>query len=148
MTAISTQARAVEKVFVYFDDFDALGMVYHGRFAALLEHGLTAQTSRMGLELGHEDLNVVVRELAITFEQPLTRIGPVELALWADHVGRTSLTYGFRFQTGETVHAHGHRTVIKLDPATRRPAPWTKSTRVLLTRNLLVADPEDADRAR
>lgn len=128
----------VEPVAVFFDDLDAFGMVYHGRFAALLEHGLAAYFARLGLSAGHEDYNVVVRELTITFEHPITEVGTVDLAFWVESFGRTSAKYGFRFQNRKTVYAHGHRTIIKVDPNTKCPAPWTEATRHLLTDRLLV----------
>jgi acyl-CoA thioester hydrolase len=139
VAAISIGEGVVESVEVFFDDLDAFGMVYHGRFAALLEHGITRYTSRIGLALGHEDMNVVVRELAVTFEQPLARIGSVDLFLWIESLGKTSARYGFRFQSGQTVHAHGHRVIIKIDPGTKRPTAWTETTRQLLVDQLLVS---------
>lgn len=123
---------------MFYDDFDMFGMVYNGRFAALLEHGLTAYFASLGLSAGHEDFNIVVRELAITFEQPITEVGTVDLTFWIESFGRASAKYGFQFQNGKSVYAHGYRTVIKVDPSTKRPAPWTEVTRQLLTDRLLV----------
>ncbi|MFE9763973.1 acyl-CoA thioesterase [Streptomyces sp. NPDC005808] len=128
-----------ESVSVFFDDLDSFGMVYHGRFAALIEHGVTTYFAGIGLGLGHEDINCVVRELAVTFEQPITKIGSVDVTFWIEALGRTSAKFAFRFHSGETVHARGHRVIIKMDPKTLRPAPWTDPTRKLLEDNLLVA---------
>jgi acyl-CoA thioester hydrolase len=69
-------------------------------------------------------LGVVVREFAITYHVPITRVGPVHVQLWIDHLGRTSAVYGFRvLSQDETVtHAEGRRVQVRLDPATLRPA--------------------------
>lgn len=120
------------RVDVFFDDLDAFDMVYHGRYPALLEHGVTSLAAGHGVTLGHEDMNVVVRELALTYDLPITKIGQVDLELWVSHIGTSSATYGFRFRTGETVHAHGHRSVVKIDPRTKRPTPWSEFARQVL----------------
>ncbi|MFF0050837.1 acyl-CoA thioesterase [Streptomyces sp. NPDC005498] len=128
-----------EVVDVFFDDLDAFGMVYHGRFAALLEHAITVMFARSGLSVGHPDLTVVVRELQIVFERPVTKAGPVEVTLRVEQLGRTSAVFAFRFHSGEMTYAHGRRVVVKIDPRTVAPEPWTDSTRDLLRRTFLDA---------
>jgi acyl-CoA thioester hydrolase len=126
-----------EAVDVFFDDLDPFGMVYHGRFAALLERAITLYFARAGLTLGHPDLNVVVRELLFVFERSIKGTGSVNVTFWPQHVGRTSVAFGFRFHSGSVTHAHGRRVVVKIDPRTGAPEPFTEETRVLLNRELL-----------
>ncbi|MFJ2826463.1 acyl-CoA thioesterase [Streptomyces sp. NPDC087263] len=135
---MSNQKSHTEIVGIFFDDLDAFGMLYHGRYAAILERGVTTYFTEVGLTYGHEDLNVVVRELAVTFEQSIRGVGPVELTFWIEKLGRTSATFAFRFHSKETEHAHGRRVIVKFDPSTGKPAPWTDSTRSLLEEELLV----------
>jgi acyl-CoA thioesterase FadM len=75
----------------------------------------------------------------VTYERPLTTVGAVDLAFWVETLGRTSAKFGFRFQTGENVHAYGQRTIVKIDPSTLRPAAWTEPIRRLVTAELLVS---------
>ena len=65
-----------------------------------------------------------VREFAITYRAPITRIGAVRVQLWLDHLGSTNAVYGFRVRSddGAVVHAEGRRVQVRLDPATLRPA--------------------------
>ncbi|MFG2358798.1 acyl-CoA thioesterase [Streptomyces sp. NPDC048521] len=126
-----------ESVDVFFDDLDAFGMVYHGRFAALLERAITVGFTRLGLTLGHPDLNVVVRELLLVFERPLKGIGSVDVTFELEKLGRTSAAFAFRFRSGDVTHAHGRRVIVKVDPRTGAPEAWTPSTRELLERLLL-----------
>lgn len=65
----------------------------------------------------------VVREFGITYHVPITRIGPVHVQLWLDHLGTTSAVYGFRvLSEDETVtYAEGRRVQVRLDPGTLRP---------------------------
>ena len=66
----------------------------------------------------------MVREFAITYRAPITRIGAVRVQLWLDHLGSTNAVYGFRVRSddGAVVHAEGRRVQVRLDPATLRPA--------------------------
>lgn len=66
----------------------------------------------------------VIEPVAITYHVPITRVGPVHVQLWLDHLGNTSAVYGFRvLSADETVtHAEGRRVQVRLDPATLRPA--------------------------
>jgi acyl-CoA thioester hydrolase len=50
---------------------------------------------------------------------------------WLEQFGETSGDYRFRFLSpdGRTVHAEGRRVIVRLDPASLRPAPWTDAAR-------------------
>jgi acyl-CoA thioester hydrolase len=140
---VMTPGPVLEPVPVFFDDLDAFGMVNNLRYAAMVERGMNAYFGRFGFAYGHEDAGHVVKQFAITYEQPIVTMGWVDLALWAEAFGRTSAKFGFRFASGHTVHAYGYRTVIKIDRGTLRPAPWTEELRKLVTERLLV--PSDSE---
>jgi len=119
----------IESVMVHFDDLDAMGVVHNGRYVLLLERALAAYWTRAGWAFDpsaphFKDVFFVVREFAITYHAPITRVGVVHVQLWLDHLGSTSAVYGFRvLSEDETVtHAEGRRVQIRLDPATLRPA--------------------------
>lgn len=119
----------IEPVMVHFDDLDAMGVVHNGRYVLLLERALAAYWTRAGWAFDpgaphFKDVFFVVREFAITYHAPITRVGVVHVQLWLDHLGSTSAVYGFRvLSEDETVtHAEGRRVQIRLDPATLRPA--------------------------
>ncbi len=119
----------IEQVMVHFEDLDALGVVHNGRYVLLLERSLAAYWTRAGWEFdpaaaSFKDVFFVVREFTITYHAPITRVGPVHVQLWLDHLGNTSAVYCFRvLSEDETVtHAEGRRVQVRLDPATLRPA--------------------------
>ena len=119
----------IEPVQVHFEDLDAMGVVHNGRYVLLLERALAAFWARAGwafdpAEPHFKDVFFVVREFTITYDVPITRVGPVHVQLWLDHLGSTSAVYGFRVMSeDETVtHAQGRRVQVRLDPATLRPA--------------------------
>jgi len=64
-------------------------------------------------------------ENTITYHVPISRAGAVQVQLWLEHLGTTSVVYGFRILSddGTVVHAEGRRVQVRLDPATLRPAP-------------------------
>ena len=119
----------IEPVEVHFDDLDAMGIVHNGRYVLLLERALVAFWTRAGWAFDptaprFKDAFFVVKEFAITYHAPITRLGPVHVQLWLDHLGDTSAVYGFRvLSQDETVtHAEGRRVQVRIDPATLRPA--------------------------
>jgi len=69
-----------------------------------------------------------VKELRIGYQQPVTGPGAYAVHLWLDRLGRTGLTYGFRFCSadGATTYAQGARVLVRLDPRTLRPALWSE----------------------
>lgn len=125
-----------EPVVVHFDDLDAMGIVHNARYAVLLERALSAYWAPRGhsFEDGRPttpDVVHAVREYAITYHQPIRGTGEVLVHFWLDRFGESSGVYGFRFVSvdGRTVHAQGRRIIVKLDPVTLRPSPWTANAR-------------------
>jgi acyl-CoA thioester hydrolase len=61
-------------------------------------------------------------------------MGDVTIELGVAKLGATSLAHAFRCLSMDaggvvTVHATGVRTVVKTDPRTGRPSPWTDGFR-------------------
>ncbi len=117
-----------ETVVIYFDDLDAMGVVHNGRYVTLLERALAAYWTQAGWPYDpgqprFAEVFFVVREFTITYHVPIARAGTVQVQLWLDHLGTTSVVYGFRVLSddGTVVHAEGRRVQVRLDPATLRP---------------------------
>jgi acyl-CoA thioester hydrolase len=128
----------VEPVVVHFDDLDAMGLLHNARYAILLERALAPYWLDRGHSFGaggssSPDMFHAVREFAITYRAPIQGMGPIAVHFWLEHFGRTSAEYAFRFLSldGATVHAEGRRGIVRLDPATLRPAPWTDAARLV-----------------
>ena len=130
----------IEPVTVHFDDLDAMGIVHNARYAVLLERGLSGywgvrgHTFRDGRP-STSDMFHAVREYTISYLAPIRGTGEILVHFWLNRFGASSGEYGFRFLSTsaasgrETVHAEGRRVVIKLDPVTLRPSPWTDRAR-------------------
>lgn len=121
---------------VYFDDLDALQILHNARYVVLFERTIGSFWTRaMGwsgaLDEKNPDRFHLVRTNSIEYLRPVTGIGEVRVRVWVEHLGRTSLTFGFRIlPLDEDVdHARGTRVVVCVDDATRRPAPWSDTFR-------------------
>ncbi|WP_433381409.1 acyl-CoA thioesterase [Actinoplanes sp. CA-142083] len=139
MTDIYTaEAGAVQPVEVYFDDLDRYGMVYNAHYLILIDRAWVRFWGERGYTFEGDatpDTLALVREVTITYEQPITDSGTVAMHFWMEKVGGSSAVMGFRITSadGHRVHAHGSRVAIKVDPVTRRPAPWSDAVRADFT---------------
>lgn len=126
----------VEPVTVHFDDLDAMGIVHNSKYAVLLERALTPYWAARGHSFDggrptSPDIFHAVREFTISYLAPVRGTGEVGVHFWLEHFGETSATYGFRIVAldRERVYAEGRRSIVRLDPATMRPTPWTEAAR-------------------
>ncbi|MER7488057.1 thioesterase family protein [Streptomyces sp. NPDC126497] len=123
-------------VTVHFDDLDALGLLHNARYPLLVERAWTELWQEKGVRFEGDweaagDACNAVRELRIGYEAPVTRAGAYAVHLWLERLGRTGLTYGFRFCSadGAVTYARGSRVLVRLDATTLRPAPWSETFR-------------------
>ncbi|WP_330468622.1 acyl-CoA thioesterase [Streptomyces longwoodensis] len=123
-------------VTVHFDDLDALGLLHNARYPLLVERAWTELWQQHGVRFEGDwaaagDACNAVKELCVTYEAPVTRPGTYAVHLWLDRLGTTGLTYGFRFCSadGATTYARGTRVLVRLDPHTLRPTPWSDTLR-------------------
>ncbi|MDX3855434.1 acyl-CoA thioesterase [Streptomyces sp. AK02-01A] len=130
------QYGALVPVSVHFDDLDALGLLHNARYPLMAERAWTAYWQERGLGFDGDwaaagDACNAVRELRVIYERPVNRTGAYGVHLWLERIGTTGLTYGFRFCSadGSVTYAHGSRVLVRLDPATLRPTPWSEEFR-------------------
>ncbi|MFC9290110.1 acyl-CoA thioesterase [Streptomyces sp. NPDC057052] len=123
-------------VTVHFDDLDALGLLHNARYPLMVERAWTELWQEHGVRFEGDwaaagDACNAVKELRIGYEAPVTKPGAYAVHLWLERLGNTGLTYGFRFCSadGAFTYAHGTRVLVRLDPATMRPAPWSEEFR-------------------
>jgi len=117
---------------VYFDEFDALGVLHHTRYLLHLER---AQQKFFEHLLGVEDFNaerdediyVVVHSLEARFREPIRNPGPIVVEYTIDRIrsGGVTMSFVIRDSLGSAVYSEGKRTVCKLSCHTHRPSTWT-----------------------
>ncbi|WP_406205696.1 acyl-CoA thioesterase [Kitasatospora sp. NBC_01560] len=120
---------------VHFDELDPMGILHNARYQIHVERAVSAFYRLHGLdtppgELGGSDRFHAVRRFEIDFELPFREEGPLRVELWLDHLGRTSMRYGFAcLGSADEVHATGARTVVRIDPVDFRPREWSTGWR-------------------
>ncbi|MYT28740.1 hotdog domain-containing protein [Streptomyces sp. MspMP-M5] len=123
-------------VTVHFDDLDALGMLHNSRYPLLVERAWAEYWHGFGFGFDGDwaaagDMCNVIKEMKVSYERPVTSAGRYSAHLWVERLGRTGLTYGFRLCSadGTETHARGHRVLVRVDPQTLRPTPWSDRAR-------------------
>jgi acyl-CoA thioester hydrolase len=138
----------VNRCTVWFDEFDTLGVLHNARYAIHVERAVSLFFASVQSAADPADLHFLVKQYAVEFVRPFTRqLGELTVELWMERLGTTSAVFGFRCQSEagageagsgrcdtsspEVEHARGTRTVVRVDPATGRPAPWSAAFREL-----------------
>ena len=131
---------------VYFDDLDALNILHNMRFLLFIERARGALFNAMGfhwqddLERNPDKFHVVA-EHAIKYLAPVRGEGDLAVVLRVAKLGTTSLAITARVQSpdGGVLYAEGTTRLVRLDPATFRPAAWSERFRATVAPMLGVA---------
>ncbi len=115
---------------VFFDELDPMGLLHNSRYAVLIERTEASfnrsQGRRWELDLSlNPDQLYAIREQSFRFLAPIRGSVDVCVQMWLDRMGATSVTWGFEVRSTDGLHATASRTIVKLDPVTYRPSPWS-----------------------
>jgi acyl-CoA thioester hydrolase len=129
-TTPTTDVGVLLPVSVHFDDLDPMRVLHNSRYAVLVDRAWNDFWRARGLggDRGLEgDGFHVIKAFDIVFDFPVTELGEHAVHLWMERMGTTSATAGYRVCSadGKTTYAHGTRTVVRLDPTTLTPTPWS-----------------------
>jgi acyl-CoA thioester hydrolase len=118
---------------VYFDDLDPYRILHNARYLLLFERTLGSFWSAVGFGdfQKDEDSFHLVRTNSIEYLAPVKGVGEVRVRVDVQHLGRTSLTFGFRLMplNEDRDFARGTRTIVRVDPASWSPVPWDDAFR-------------------
>jgi acyl-CoA thioester hydrolase len=124
---------------VYFDDLDALNILHNMRYLLVIERARGELLNAMGFHWQDDlernpDKFQVVAEHTIKYLVPVRGEGDLSVVLRVAHLGTTSLTISARVQSpdGDVRHAEGTTRLVRLDPATFRPTPWSERFRAIV----------------
>jgi acyl-CoA thioester hydrolase len=137
---ISAGVRFHEQVHgVYFDDLDAFQILHNARYLLLFERTIGHFWAHLGwggtLEAQkNPDQFHLVRANHIEYQRPVVGVSQVRVRVWVEHLGRTSLTFGFSVlpMDEDVDYATGTRVLVRVDDQTRRPCAWTDAFRAQL----------------
>lgn len=133
---IAVPFRSIQRV--YFDDLDALNILHNVRFLLFIERARGELLNAMGFHW-QDDVSVnpdkfhVIAEHKIRYLAPVRGEGDIAVELWFTHLGRTSaiLAANVAAPDGSSVYAEAETRLVRLDPLTYRPAPWSDKFRGL-----------------
>ena len=138
MTTTAAQTGYTHLAEVHFDELDPMGLLHNSRYSLLFERALTAFWAGHGHSFvegrpSTPDAFNVVRSASITYHRPVRGVGEVAVHIWLDHLGESSGDYRFQLTSvdGSVLYAEGNRVVVKLDPATLLPTPWSEEARAI-----------------
>ena len=124
---------------VYFDDLDAFQILHNARYLLLIERTIGSFWRKMGwggpLSSRHNpDQYHLVRLNHFEYHRPVHDVEEVRVRVWVERIGTTSMRFGFRILPidEDLDYATGHRVLVRIDPSSRRPAPWSEQFRTKL----------------
>lgn len=126
---------------IYFDDLDIFGILHNARYLLLFERTIGSFWRHIGYHdhkgtpaTDDDDHQHYVRLNQVEYLRPVVGVGQVRVRVWVEKLGRTSLTFGLRMlaMDADEEYAKGSRVVVRVDPSTRKPEPWSDHCRVKL----------------
>lgn len=121
---------------VYFDDLDALNILHNVRYLLFIERARGELFQALGFrwedDLAHNpDKFHVVAAHEIEYLAPVRGEGELIVELAARKLGTTSLVLAAKVCSlhGSKVYAQGSTRLVRLDPETFQPCPWSERFR-------------------
>lgn len=134
---VSSPFRTTQRV--YFDDLDALNILHNVRFLLFMERARGELFNALGFRWeddlsSNPDKYHVVAAHEIHYLEPVRGEGEVLVEVSPTHLGRSSLVLAaaVRSKLGDTTFAEGKSRLVRLDPSTNRPCPWSDRFRAAI----------------
>ena len=129
--------RFVHRIRVGFDETDAQGVVYYGRYMPYFDRARVEYLRGLGLLTTMTgESESVMRAQHVEYHAPARFDDEVEVYARVERVGRTSVTWAFdayRADTGEHL-VSATQVAVSIDPAARRPVEVTQAFRESVAR--------------
>ncbi|MFO0681507.1 MAG: thioesterase family protein [Sandaracinus sp.] len=132
--SLSSPYRSTQRV--YFDDLDALNILHNVRYVLFMERARGELFQALGFRW-EDDLATnpdkfhVVAAHEIEYLAPVRGEGELVVELSPSHLGRTSFVIdaSVKGRHGDLVYAVGKTRLVRLDPASFKPAEWSERFR-------------------
>ena len=122
--------RSIQRV--YFDDLDALNILHNVRYLLFIERARGELLNSLGFRWEdslavNPDKHHVVAAHDIQYLVPVRGEGEVAVALTPQKLGSSSFSLAAEVSSldGAIVYARGSTRLVRLDPQTSRPCPWS-----------------------
>lgn len=106
-------------------DLDAFNHVNNSNFLTYLEEARIRWFASWGGEWVNDTVAPLLAAVQLNYRLPIPYPADVAVELFAERIGKTSLTIGHRIasEEGGTVYADGHVVMVWIDRASGRPIP-------------------------
>ena len=127
---ISAPFRSSQRV--YFDDLDALNILHNVRYVLFMERARGELFQALGFRWEDDvtrnpDKFHVVAAHDVKYLAPVRGEGELTVELQPVHLGNSSLVIEAKVRAvhGDQMYAQGSTRLVRLDPATWTPCPWS-----------------------
>ena len=121
---------------IYFDLVDMMGVVHNAAYLLLFERARTDWIQSHGFWYGSPEFDwpyYVVRN-EVDYLAPIAGGDEVKVSVAIEKLGATSATFHHEVFTGDGIRAaQGRTVVVRIDPDSKRPIPWSDGFRELAT---------------
>ena len=132
--ALRMPFRSIQRV--YFDDLDALNILHNVRFLLFMERARGELFNTLGFHWEdslekNPDKWQVIAEHSIRYLAPVRGEGEIVIELRITKLGTSSMIVDAKVRSahGNVVYAEGKTRMVRLDPTTNRPCPWSERMR-------------------
>ena len=124
---------------VYFDDLDALNILHNVRYLLFIERARGELLNSLGfrwedpITINPDKLHVVAAH-DIQYLVPVRGEGDVAVSLSPQKLGTSSFSLSAEVSSldGAIVYARGSTRLVRLDPESSRPCPWSPRFRAAM----------------
>lgn len=125
---------------VYWDMLDLMGILHNTAYPMLFERARTEFWRSLGYG-GYGDpafdWPYVVARNEVNYRAPIEKDEEIDVTVFVESIGRTSITIGHEvIRADGALSADGRTILVRIDPATKQPIPWTDSLRQKLQQHL------------
>ena len=111
MLAVPSTPIVTVRLGVRMADLDPRGVVHNVSYLYFVDQATIEAVHHVGVS--SEEFSSVVHNNTIDYVRPLAAES-VEVTTWVTRLGATYVTFAFHVHTGTVVHAHGHRTYVRI----------------------------------
>lgn len=129
--------RSVQRV--YFDDLDALNILHNVRYLLFIERARGEWFQMLGFRwnddiMQNPDKWHVIAAHDVAYLRPVTGEQEIAIHLHCASIGKSSFSVAARVTStnGDIVYATCTTRLVRLDPKTQRPCPWTERFRTAM----------------
>ena len=118
---------------VYWDMLDLMGILHNAAYPLLFERARTEFWRSLGYG-GYGDPEFdwpyVVARNEVNYRVPIQKDEVIDVTVFVEAIGRTSLTMGHEVLRADgVISADGRTVIVRIDPDTNEPIPWTDELR-------------------